>query len=252
MLIPCLLFSLSDTLDRYRRQIPGAFSRQKETAFDPTGSPAFSTLNTSNKYLYEEADSHTLRGYVSFTARLRLKLADSLLQRDMTIRSGTHGMPPCFLLLPPFHSCMLRCFQVLGSPCRHLLMNDPAPRLSDRPPLHLSGLVPACVEKADCRTNGSLRPQGTTVRLPSTSLALSHADGWNRARTPTRKSTACAYPRPGALSFQKARGFLAAAGHHTVKLYDIKSTNPNAFLTYVCHMMTPWFVFRFSTCLPAF
>lgn len=30
--------------------------------------------------------------------------------------------------------------------------------------------------------------------------------------------------------------FLAAAGHHTVKLYDIKSTNPNAVLTFEGHM----------------
>lgn len=29
--------------------------------------------------------------------------------------------------------------------------------------------------------------------------------------------------------------FLAAAGHHTVKLYDIKSTNPNALLTFEGH-----------------
>ena len=29
--------------------------------------------------------------------------------------------------------------------------------------------------------------------------------------------------------------YLAAAGHHTVKLYDIKSTNPNAILTFDGH-----------------
>src|SRR5438105_4210567 len=29
--------------------------------------------------------------------------------------------------------------------------------------------------------------------------------------------------------------FLAAAGHHTVKLYDIKSSNPNAILTFDGH-----------------
>jgi G protein beta subunit-like protein len=32
-----------------------------------------------------------------------------------------------------------------------------------------------------------------------------------------------------------AAGFLAAAGHHMVKLYDIKSTNPNAQLTFEGH-----------------
>ncbi|KAF2876016.1 hypothetical protein BDV95DRAFT_563217 [Massariosphaeria phaeospora] len=29
--------------------------------------------------------------------------------------------------------------------------------------------------------------------------------------------------------------YLAAAGHHTVRLYDIKSTNPNAVLTFEGH-----------------
>ena len=42
-------------------------------------------------------------------------------------------------------------------------------------------------------------------------------------------------PQVNRLCISPDKRYLAAAGHHTVKLYDIKSTNPNAILTFDGH-----------------
>jgi len=48
--------------------------------------------------------------------------------------------------------------------------------------------------------------------------------------------TAAAYDNQvNRLAISPDKRYLAAAGHHTVKLYDIKSTNPAAVLTFEGH-----------------
>ena len=80
-----------------------------------------------------------------------------------------------------------------------------------------------------------------TVRPPARPLYLSHYSLTRPRSFWEALSGICSrtIPHPDSqvnrLCISPDKRFLAAAGHHTVKLYDIKSSNPNAVLTFDGH-----------------
>ena len=95
----------------------------------------------------------------------------------------------------------------------------------------------------------SPRPLTSTANKPSglrshDPVSLSKISVWLQLTSPSfweALSGICSrtIPHPDSqvnrLCISPDKRYLAAAGHHTVKLYDIKSTNPNAILTFDGH-----------------
>lgn len=72
-------------------------------------------------------------------------------QPATTTRSGAHHFLP-----PPLQLTTLTpSLQLLGSPLRHLLAHDPAPRLASQPPVHLA---------RQTLPRGRRSPHGQTIR----------------------------------------------------------------------------------------